>query len=93
MADIKIQIDTELTWEADELLEQVKTKLYKEVGGGRVTLYAEMDGDTNHIKDDIQAILDSTERIAKELEEQEDERRLWEQERRVANAEYEGSVL
>lgn len=63
MVDIKIQINTELTWEADELLERIDTVLYKEVGGGKVTLYAEMEDDIGIIPQEIQKIRSKAEEI------------------------------
>lgn len=93
MVDITIRIETDLTWEADDLLENIDTTLYKEVGGGRVTLYAETEDDTAHILGDIQAILSGAKCIAEKLEELEDDKELWETERRHAHWEYERSVL
>ena len=93
MVDITIRIDTDLSGEADDLLDQIKTTIYKEVGGGKVTIYPEWDTDIEHIQEDVKAILDSIEHIKEELESQEERWGTWEAERRAANAEYERSVL
>lgn len=50
---MKIEIDLGLCGEFQELIEKVETELYKEVEGGKVTLFPEYDTDLAYITDDI----------------------------------------
>lgn len=51
--NMKIEIDLELDGEFEDLIKRVETKLYKEVSGGKVTLFLETDIDLVHIREDV----------------------------------------
>lgn len=57
--------DTDLSGEYDEVLENVETKLYKEVKNGVVTLYTETNMDVYLIAIDIHKIAKVVDRIEK----------------------------
>lgn len=50
---MKIEIDLGLDGEFEDLVKRVETKLYKEVSGGKVTLFPETDMDLVHIREDV----------------------------------------
>lgn len=50
---MKIEIDLGICGEFEELIQKVDTVIYKEVNGGKVTLFPEYDTDLVYIMDDI----------------------------------------
>ena len=51
--NMKIEIDLGIDGEFEDLIKKVETKLYKEVAGGKVTLFIEYDMDLVHVKEDV----------------------------------------